>query len=62
MTHPQKNVSYERKSPGFVRNAIAQENLKPTGKVHMTAGAATGPGRLEKIGKKPHDAGEPQEV
>lgn len=32
------------------------------GKVEMTAGAATGVGRLEKIGKEPHNAGKPQAV
>lgn len=34
----------------------------PNQKHHMTAGAATGPGRLEKIGEKPHNAGRPQVV
>lgn len=29
---------------------------------HMTAGAISGPGRLEKIGEKPHNAGKPQAV
>ena len=64
MSYPEKGAKYadERKTPGFVRNAIAEENQKPTGRHHMTAGAATGVGRLEKIGKKPHDAGKPQEV
>jgi hypothetical protein len=34
----------------------------PSQKHHMTAGAVTGEGRLEKIGKKGHNAGKPQEV
>ena len=58
----QKGAEYARKAPNFVKNAISQENQKAPKHHHMTGGAVTGVGRLEKIGKKPKDAGSPQEV
>lgn len=45
------------KDEGLVRERAAGGRMP-----HMTAGAASGDGRLEKIGKKPHDAGKPQAV
>ena len=61
MAYPEHGASYERKQPNFVRNAISQENQSQPAP-HMTAGAVTGVGRLEKIGEKPKDAGKPQAV
>lgn len=49
------------KDEGLVRERASGGRL-PNQKHHMTAGAVTGEGRLEKIGKKPHDAGKPQAV
>ena len=40
---------------------VAPKRL-PSQKHHLDAGAVTGVARLEKIGKKPHDAGKPQPV
>ncbi len=45
------------KDEGLVRERAAGGRMP-----HMTAGAVTGVGRLEKIGKKPHNAGRPQAV
>lgn len=49
------------KDEGLVRERAIGGRL-PNQKHHMTAGAATGVGRLEKIGEKPKDAGRPQAV
>ena len=40
---------------------VAPKRL-PSQEHHMTAGSVSGEGRLQKIGKKPHDAGKPQAV
>lgn len=49
------------KDEGLVRERASGGRL-PNQKHHMTAGAATGVGRLEKIGETPKDAGKPQAV
>lgn len=54
-----------------IGNSMREQGLKPSAtgshveqmpKRHMTAGAVTGIGRLEKIGEKPKSAGRPQVV
>lgn len=54
-------VEQTLKAEGLVRSDKPEGRARG-GKVHMTAGAATGVGRLEKIGEKPHNAGKPQAV
>ena len=55
----------EAEDRAMIKNMIKPSALKRAhgGKVHhMTAGAGSGDGRLEKIGKKAKDAGQPQTV
>lgn len=53
-----------KEDKAMIKNMVKPSALKRArgGKVHMTAGSESGPGRLEKIGKKAHDAGRPQTV
>ena len=63
------NHADEKEDKAMIKHMVKSESLKrarggrlPNQKHHMTAGAASGDGRLEKIGKKPHDAGKPQQI